>query len=66
MDDVYRKAAEIIAREYVLPPEEVTVVHDGKGNIVGYIWTPPPPPNPCPYDQSHTREWCGYDQCRES
>lgn len=22
--------------------------------------------NPCPYTQSHTREWCGYELCRES
>jgi hypothetical protein len=22
--------------------------------------------NPCTYIHSHTRAWCGYDQCRES
>lgn len=21
---------------------------------------------PCPYSQSHTQDWCGYPQCRES
>lgn len=25
-----------------------------------------PPLNPCPYTQSHTRDWCGFKQCRES
>lgn len=24
------------------------------------------PPNPCPYTHTHTRHWCGYDQCRKS
>lgn len=22
--------------------------------------------NPCPYTQPHTREWCGYEECREN
>lgn len=22
--------------------------------------------NDCPYTHSHTKEWCGYDGCRES
>jgi hypothetical protein len=22
--------------------------------------------DPCPYTFSHTRQWCGYDTCRES
>jgi hypothetical protein len=22
--------------------------------------------NPCPFTQSHTRAWCGYDNCREN
>lgn len=21
---------------------------------------------PCPYTHSHTRHWCGYEQCRDS
>jgi hypothetical protein len=22
--------------------------------------------NPCPYDFSHTRHWCGYEGCRDA
>jgi len=28
-------------------------------------WTSPPEPE-CPYTHAHTRNWCGYDTCRES
>lgn len=24
------------------------------------------PEDPCPYDFSHTRHWCGYRECRDS
>jgi hypothetical protein len=55
-------------KRYVLPPEEVTVVRAGTpdGEILGYIWTPKAEQPPgCPFDFSHTKHWCGYEECRD-